>query len=207
VESGVRIWCLRHGESANVVDGLCGAVPWAALTATGRTQATAAAAALTAYTPVPARVYTSTALRAVQTAEIIATRLGHSVRPVRLDDLVEVGIGSSEGAADPATRAETARVLHAWTVLGDLNVRVADGETGHQVLARMRVALEGIAEQNPGGTVALVGHVASLTAALSNLCGIGHQVWGRPLPHATPFAVDRHERTWRCSLWPAPAQR
>jgi len=205
MKSSVRIWCLRHGESSNVVDGLCGAVPQAALTAAGRMQAAAAGAALAVHDPAPARVYTSTALRAMQTAEIIATALGASVRPVPLDELVEVGIGSSEGAADATTRAETARVLHAWTVLGDLNARVADGETGHQVIARMRVALDGIAEQNPGGTAVLVGHVASLTAALSGLCGIGDQVWGRPLPHAIPFVVDRSERAWRCCSWPAPA--
>lgn len=207
MKPGVRIWCLRHAESSNVVAGACGALPDATLTSTGRAQAAAAAAALAAYAPTATRVYASSAVRAVETAEIITRGLQLGVRPASLAELVEVGIGSSEGAVDAQTRAETARVLHAWVVLGELNARVADGEDGHQVLARMTSALETIADGNPGGTVVLVGHVASLTAGLSALSGLGARVWGSPLPHAVPFRVDRHELTWRCVQWPLAAEQ
>jgi broad specificity phosphatase PhoE len=151
----------------------------------------------------PVRFYTSAAVRAVDTGQIIATDLG--VDLITLPGLGEVDLGSAEGATDPATRAETARVLHAWLVRGELTARVADGETGHQVLARITAALGTIAADNPGRTVALVGHVASLTAGLAATCRLGASLWGTPLPPATPSsssdgarpgtAPNGHQRT------------
>ncbi|MBE1590199.1 phosphoglycerate mutase family protein [Nonomuraea angiospora] len=163
---GVRVLCLRHAESENVVAGVAGALPPAELTPKGRAQAAEAAerlrgAGLT-------RIYASTAVRARQTAAIITHALG--VREVvALEELVEFGIGRLEGTADPAVRARTAA--------------------------------------HPGGTVALVGHVGSLTAGLSVLCrGLGERVWGAPLPHAVPFPVEWDGRSWRCASWPALRQ-
>jgi len=78
---------------------------------------------------------------------------------------------------------------------------VADGESGHAVVARVTTALRAIAAENFGTVVALVGHVASLTAGLSALCGIGEDIWGRPLPHAVPFRVHTDGLVWR-SEWP-----
>ena len=92
-------------------------------------------------------------------------------------------------------------MLRAWVVDGDLDRRVADGETGHDVLARMTAALTRIAAG--GGRPALVGHVASLTLAISVLCGLGGAVWGAPLPHAAPFPVRWDGSRWHCPRWPA----
>ncbi|MBO0823400.1 MAG: histidine phosphatase family protein [Actinobacteria bacterium] len=72
-----------------------------------------------------------------------------------LPELPEAGIGRFEGTADPAVRIRTAEVLRAWVVEQDLYRRVADGETGQQVLDRMTAA-----------------------------CALGPQVWGSALPHA-----------------------
>lgn len=77
-----------------------------------------------------------------------------------------------------------------------------DGETGHDVLSRTTTALERIARQHHGETVAVVGHVASLTLALSRLCALGGSVWGAPLPHAEPFLVQWDGTQWSCSAWP-----
>lgn len=195
----VRVLCLRHAESENVLAGIAGAVPLAPLTARGRDQATAAGHAL-AGEPI-SKVYASTAVRALQTAGVIADTLGCEV--VALEELAEVGIGSDEGAVDPATRKRTADVLHAWVVHRDLDQRVADGETGHQVVARMTAAFQEIATAHPGDTIAVVGHVASLTAGLSLLCDLGSRIWGTPLPHAEPFLVEWDGRAWRCSAWPS----
>jgi broad specificity phosphatase PhoE len=79
--------------------------------------------------------------------------------------------------------------------------RVADGETGHDVLARMAAALTRIATD--GGTPALVGHVAGLTLAISVLCGLGGAVWGAPLPHAVPFSIRWDGSRWHCPRRPA----
>ncbi|WP_223166996.1 histidine phosphatase family protein [Nonomuraea sp. SYSU D8015] len=194
----VRVLCLRHAESQNVTAGASGALPHAELTAEGRGQAAEAARLL-----LPEGIthaYASTAVRARQTAEIIAGTLGIGVTPVA--GLVEMGIGRLEGATDPATRARTREVLRSWVVDGRLGEAVGDGEDGHTVAARVVAALTAIATAHPGETVAVVGHVASLTIGLSGLCGLGGRVWGAPLPHAVPFLVEWDGGAWRCSSWP-----
>ncbi|MEV4578792.1 histidine phosphatase family protein [Nonomuraea jabiensis] len=229
---GVRVLCLRHAESENVVTRVSGALPSAELTPKGRAQAAEAAERLQGAGVT--RIYASSAVRARQTAGIIARALG--VREVvALEELVEFGIGRLEGTADPAVQARTAEVLRSWVVEGRLDEAVADGETGHAVVTRMAAAFASIAAAHPstttvppsrtathpngtalhldqtaahdGGTVALVGHVGSLTAGLSVLCrGLGERVWGTPLPHAVPFPVEWDGRSWRCASWPALRQ-
>jgi alpha-ribazole phosphatase/probable phosphoglycerate mutase len=103
----MEIVCLRHAESENVLAGASGAVPHAPLTAHGRRQAAALHLAVS-------RTYASSALRARQTAELIGP-------PVTvLAELAEVGISAREGEIDAALRRETADVLRAWVVDGDL---------------------------------------------------------------------------------------
>ena len=180
----VRVWCLRHAESENVTTGTA-AVPTTPLTARGRRQAIAAAQQL-AGEPIT-RIYSSTALRARQTAVLLALPPG--LPSTAMPKLVEVGC--------------TADVLHAWVVEQDLERRAAGGETGQQVVARVTAALQQIASAHPGETVAVVGHVASLTVALGRLCALGSRVWGIPLPHAQPFLVEWDGHAWHCSTWPA----
>jgi len=83
---------------------------------------------------------------------------------------------------------------------GELDRRVADGETGHEVLSRMTTALTRVAAE--GGNPAVIGDVGSLTLALSVLCGLGGTVWGAPLPHAVPFVVHWDGTRWHCPSWP-----
>jgi len=194
----VRVWCLRHGESQNVAGEVAGSVPSAALTECGGQQALRAARVLAS---VPIRgVYASTALRAQQTARPLAAAHGLQVSTVA--ELSEVGIGRHEGSTDPAVRRRTAEVLRAWVVDGDLTQRVANGESGHEVLARVAATFHRIAARHPGETVAVVGHVASLTVALGQLCGLGAAMWGTPLPHAVPFRIDWDGARWHCAEWP-----
>lgn len=195
----VRLWCLRHAESENVTATRAGALPNAPLTAYGHDQTVRAARTL-ADEPI-SNVYSSTALRALETAQPLATAHDLQVHP--MPGLVEIGIGRHEGSSDPAVRARTAEVLRAWVVDGRLDERVADGETGHEVLARTTTTLQRIAERHKGETVAVVGHVGSLTLALSHLCSLGASVWGAPLPHAEPFLVEWDGGGWNCSAWPA----
>jgi broad specificity phosphatase PhoE len=195
-----RLYCLRHGESANVVAGVAGVLPAALLTPHGRDQASAAAAALR-HVPVVC-VYASTARRSSETAEIIAAAHGRS--PTIMADLDEVGIGASEGAADPATGARTADVLRSRVVDGDLDPRVDDGEDGHAVVVSVTRALDAIVDAHPDATAVVVRHVASLTAALATICQLGTEIWGAPLPYAVPFLVVRTSDGWQCPSRPAP---
>jgi alpha-ribazole phosphatase/probable phosphoglycerate mutase len=180
----VRVWCLRHAEAELVTTGMA-AVPTMTLTVCGHHQAIEAARTLAAE-PIT-RIYSSTALRARQTAELLATTPG---RPITaMPGLVETPC--------------TADVLRAWVIEQDLGQRAADGETGQQVIARVTAAFQQIASAHPGETVAVVGHVASLTVALGRLCCLGSRVWGTPLPHARPFLVEWDGQAWHCPTWPA----
>ncbi|WP_326630619.1 hypothetical protein OIE67_40975 [Nonomuraea fuscirosea] len=78
---------------------------------------------------------------------------------------------------------------------------VVTGTAGAQPSA----ALTSLVAAHPGGTIAVVGHVASLTTGLGVLCGLGGRVWGAPLPHAVPFLVEYGAGpgpAWRCPDWP-----
>ena len=162
----MEILCLRHAESVNALAGASGVVPLAPLTERGRAQAAALADEVRV-----SRVYASRAVRARQTAEVLEA-------PVTvLPQLAEMSIGRREGQIDAGLREETAEVLRAWVVDGDLDRRVADGETGHDVLTRMTAALTRVASE--GGSPAVIGHIGSLTLALSVLCGLGGAVWVR----------------------------
>ena len=185
----MEILCLRHAESENVLAGASGVVPLAPLTERGRAQAAALAGEVCV-----SRVYASRAVRARQTAEVLDA-------PVTvLPQLAEMSIGRREGQIDAALREETADVLRSWVVDGELDRRVADGETGHEVLSRMTTALTRVAAE--GGNPAVIGDVGSLTLALSVLCGLGGTVWGAPLPHALPFVVHWDGTRWHCPSWP-----
>ena len=197
----VRVWCLRHGESQNVLDAVAGAVPSAPLTERGHEQAALAARTL-AGEPIAA-VYSSAAVRARQTAQPLATAAGVEIRA--LSDLVEAGVGRHDGSNDPGIRREAADVLRAWAVDNDLARQVADGESGFVVAARMGRVFQAIASQHAGETVAVVGHVASLTVAIGQLCAPEAVVWGTPLPHAIPFLLEWDGSGWRCPAWPEAA--
>ncbi|HST66606.1 MAG TPA: histidine phosphatase family protein [Mycobacteriales bacterium] len=187
----MQIVCLRHAESSNVLAGASGQVPSAPLTAAGRTQARQ----LTI--PGITRAYVSATVRARATAAPLG------VPVTSLAGLGEMGIGSREGVVDAGLRRETADVLRAWVVDGDLDRRVGDGESGREVLARMTTALDLIVDRHAdrsGGRPVVVGHVGSLTVAVSVLCRV--PVWGRPLPHAVPFVLRREGSRWHCDGWP-----
>jgi len=195
----VRIWCMRHAESENVIAGVSGSVPTAPLTPRGHRQADAAAQLLTSE-PINA-IYSSTALRARQTASHLARRL-RNCQIATSSELTEVHIGSHDGAKASTTGRQVADVLRAWIVEGQLERRVFDGETGQQVLDRMTTALNSISKTHGDETVALVGHVASLSVATGSLCNIGAQIWGNPLPHGQPFLIEWDGHAWHCPAWP-----
>lgn len=130
-------------------------------------------------------IFASDARRSRETAAIIAAALGLHVALV----------------AELSEAAIPAEVLRAWIVDGDLSVRVADGETGRQVVERMTVALTEIANKCQGQPVIVIGHVASLTTGISALCHNCQSLWGAPLPHAVPFPLLRVGRRWQVQ-WP-----
>lgn len=70
----------------------------------------------------------------------------------------------------------------------------------------MTAAFHQIADAHPGETIAVVGHVASLTLALSRLCALGPRLWETSLPHAQPYLLEYDGQTWTCPTWPVIAE-
>ena len=98
---------------------------------------------------------------------------------------------------------ETAKVLRTWVVDGGLDARVADGETGHAVVARVTAALRTIAAENQGAVVALVGtrrqphrRALRVCAGSARTSGVGR------CRTRCPSGSHTDGRTWRCPEWP-----
>jgi broad specificity phosphatase PhoE len=150
----------RHGEAEYEAN------EWGeggSLTPIGRRQSQALARALSGEGVT--HVYASTLARAVQTAEVVAARLG-------------VGVTTRTGLRefDPGYLVERPHdldpvlaVYDRW-IGGDLDARVPDGESAAEVVARLRTVLEGITQAHPGETVLVVSHGGTLRIGLPALC-------------------------------------
>lgn len=197
-----RLLCLRHCQSADNAAGIHSSrPPGSGLTDLGRTQALAVYQQIHAE-PVSA-VYSSTALRAIETARIVGQGFGLSTRTD--DDLLEYDIGSYEGESGAEVGQRSQQVLRRWLLEDDLDAALPDGENGHAVTARFAAAMTRIAQAHPADTVLVVTHVGTLTIGLTRLCAdlTSDSVWGRPLGHGVPLTVSRCGRTWSCADWPA----
>ena len=131
----LQIWFVRHAESEINVPGSPRPVPDGGvsypLTRKGVEQAKALAQA-TAATPILA-IYTSTHLRAVQTADALAFR--HDLTLQLAPEAVEIDLGIKPGSAEDA-RAVYLELARKWTVERDLEARHGDGESFADVQRR-----------------------------------------------------------------------
>lgn len=159
-----RLIFIRHGESTANVDGsLTCAIPGVPLTGRGRAQAAALAESWDG-TPVDAMV-SSPMLRATQTAEPLAARLG---LPVRIDDrLPEFQIGELHGRTDPESARLVDQCFVRWQA-DDLSFAAPGGESGADVIARLRAALVDLLAANLASTV-VVAHGTLLRTGLPRL--------------------------------------
>ena len=153
---------VRHGESTwNAARRLQGQTPHPPLTARGRAQARAAAAALRG--EVISTVLSSDLLRARETAEIIARALG---LPVRLDPrLREQGYGVLEGRPSAAALADPGYDLL------DADGRAPGGESLRDVYCRVSSLAAELITTHPEGEVVVVSHGDSVRALLAWLDG------------------------------------
>jgi broad specificity phosphatase PhoE len=170
-EDGVTVWYVRHGENpANLTGELtCKAVDYP-LTKRGVEQAVDVAAELAsrlADGPGAAAIYSSPLLRAFQTAQIIAARLGMPYTV--LEELRELNVGELEGRPDQETWDTFLGTAYAWQA-GDHDRAFPGGEDYHQVTARLTTALRSTLGHPPGSRVLVVAHDGLLRAALPAIC-------------------------------------
>jgi len=153
----------------------------------GRAQAAKAAPYLAALRP--SAIYSSDLSRASGTADALARLTG---LPVRLDkDLRERSGGSWEGLTESEIAERYPAERATWTP--------PDGESGAVVADRASAALERIADEMAGGSLAVVvGHGAALGLAIARLLGVPSEprVLG-PFGNCHWSVLSRRGTRWR----------
>ncbi len=155
-----HLYLVRHGESlSNTEHRHCGRPPGPPLTARGRLQAAAAATILSGFTPPPSVVVSSPLLRALETAQALAGRMGASIS-VR-HDLREVDFGAWEGL----DHADLAAVpgYHAYHRDPEGHPPPG-GERLSDIRVRVTRCLETIAGERAGRAVAVFSHYDPMVA-------------------------------------------
>ena len=151
-----------------------------------------------------ARVYCSTMERAVESAQLAAEVLG--VDAVALHGLQEFSVGALAGRAhdDP----ELASVFAGW-VHGDLKRAIPGAESGEQVLARYRDALQGIADLHRGETVLVFTHGGVMSFVLPRLSGNVRDdlAAARFLPNCAVAEVSVDGDGFQVVTWPGSVDR
>jgi 2,3-bisphosphoglycerate-dependent phosphoglycerate mutase len=162
----------RHGDAAYLDTEFSD--EGGTLTADGRAQAAALADEVRGRKI--AHVWCSDIARAVQTAEIVACRLGVGVTTRKA--LREIDVGDLHG--EPFSVPAICAVTDHWFD-GDLDAAFPGGESGQDVVARYAGVLAEIADLHRGETVVVVGHQTGCCIALPSLAR-----------NVTPSFADRH---------------
>ncbi len=186
-----HIWLIRHGQTIwNVQGRWQGQTPDAPpLNATGIAQAHALAETLAQHAEQVAfqALYSSDLLRARQTAEIIALRLG---LPVRLDPrLREVNLGAWEGMLGDDVALRYVAELEERK-RNPVHSRPPQGETVFELAARVGQALDDIARAHPQANILVVSHGLAIATALCMANGTPLERVFDHLPnHAEPHVI------------------
>lgn len=160
---GLQIWFVRHAESEINIPGAPRPVPDGGvsypLTRKGVDQAKALAEA-TATAPIVA-LYTSTYLRAVQTADAVAFR--HDLTLSLAAEAVEVNLGIPPGSQEDS-RAVYLELARKWTVERDLESRHGEGESFADVQRRFLPFVREVMNRHAqdSAVVMIVAHAATI---------------------------------------------
>ncbi len=160
--NATRLILVRHGQAHCNVNGIIGGpVGCTGLTDLGRQQTWKLAERLsTEHNDMPiTAAYTTPLRRARETADIIAARLPISIAVD--DDLREPDYGSGDGQP-------WSQVVDAFKRIPALHPDepIAPGaETWTAYLSRARMALRSIVDRHPEGTILIIGHGETITAA------------------------------------------
>lgn len=148
-------------------------------------------------------IYTSPLLRARESSELLARRLGAPVEVA--EALREYDVGTFEGtsSADHWERYEA--VLREWMLDGNPDARTGGGESLTEIHGRFRSFVVGLPDMFPlGGTIVLVAHAGLFRCALpSVLANVSPRYsFEHALDHASWVrAVFREDRTLDCTEW------
>jgi probable phosphoglycerate mutase len=195
-----RLLVVRHGQSeGNVARVWTSSRDGFPLTPLGREQARAVAATFVDDGVVA--VYGSPLPRALQTAEEIGAVLGAPVSV--LEGVEELHVGDHEGGHDDEVGPVASEVFGRWWRDGDLTSGFPGGETGEQIVARMRDSLDQVADRHVGATAVVVSHggamAVGITALADNLDA--SFVAQHILANTEVVSLERTAAGWRCLSW------
>ncbi|GAA1935840.1 histidine phosphatase family protein [Nocardioides marmoribigeumensis] len=186
------VYLVRHGQSEwNVLRLTQGQTAHPRLTDLGRDQAQRAARTIEKDLTGPSpRILSSDLVRARETAEVLARRLGVLDGQVVLDErLREQHLGSLEGRGYDETWAVAAE--HDWS---DPTLPVAGGESLQDVHDRMASMLAGL-DRNQ--VTVLVSHGDAIRAVLAHLGGLEpHQAPWVEVPNGAVARIDGRAISW-----------
>lgn len=164
--SSTTVLLARHGETDlnrdHVIQG--GGVD-AEINALGRQQAALLGAELARRFDITA-MYSSTLRRAKQTASIVGDKLG--LQPGVEKDLEEMNFGDWEGLRREDVIDGIREIYGRWSE-GESDLRLPNGESPDDVVARSRPKVEEIADRHSGSTVLLILHGRMMRILISNL--------------------------------------
>ena len=196
LQCAVRMFVARHGEAEYESELLSD--DGGSLTARGRSQASGLADLLADQRL--AHVYTSTMSRAVQTGEIVAARLGVGVT-VR-HGLREFGVGSFAGQPADLEPDPFGPVFDDW-LDGRLDSPIPGGESGSQVIERMRGVLDEAADRFRGEAVLVISHGGAICTAIPNLARNVERRFprSRPLANGDVIELAADADGWLARSW------
>lgn len=202
--TGLQIWFIRHAESEINVPGAPRPVPDGGmsypLTRKGVEQAKALAETL-AGVPIRA-LYTSTHLRAVQTADALAFQ--HGLTLTLAPEAVEIDLGVRPDAAED-TRAVYLDLARKWTLDKDFDARHGEGESFAEVQRRFLPFVREIMNRHAhdSGVVVIMAHGATLGFMVPVLAGNvpADFVLRHPLPNTGIIKTELRDSRLHCSEW------
>ncbi len=157
-----RLLLVRHADPAEEARGRCYGRLDFALSPAGRRRAAKVAAELR--TAKLTALYTSPALRAVETATAIGDACG--LVPVSDASLRELDFGRIEGLSYDAVERDEPELYREW-MDAPTRVRFPGGESFDELRARVLPAFEAIRARHEGSTAVVVSHAGPLRAALA----------------------------------------
>ena len=200
----LQIWFVRHAESEINIPGsprpvADGEVTYP-LTRKGVEQAKALAEA-TAAAPIVA-VYTSTYLRAVQTADAVAFQ--HDLTLTLAPEAVEVDLGIKPGSQEDP-RAVYVELARKWTVDKDLEARHGEGESFADVQRRFLPFVREVMNRHAqdSGVVMIVAHAATIGFMVPVLAGNVPPDYAllHPLPNTGIVKTELRDSRLFCLDW------
>jgi len=184
----MELWLIRHGQTDwNLIGRWQGQTRHApGLNDTGRAQALAVRNQLKDANF--SAIYSSDLLRARQTAELIAEPLGLTV--VLEPRLREINLGAWEGMFSGEIEAQYSREL-TERVRDPFNTRAPQGESPSDMMERVVVAVNDIAEEHTDESVIIVSHGVSLAIIICHTQGLPlNEVYEHVPENAKPYRVE-----------------